>query len=200
MLIPLAWWNAFLWDMIDCQTRIDCRRPWGDPTLTNGPHFTVFQTWFFNSVEIHWIPLLRPYLQGSNTGSLMKHKRSRGMEESINGGGGGGGLWDISWLTYWGRGKFVAMSQTFSNAFSLIKIYGIRLQVHWNLLRSFELIIFQHSSLIQKMAWRRPGDKPLCEPMMFYWRISMSLGFNELINTLLVNGHKQYQSVCKIKN
>ena len=30
------------------------------------------------------------------------------------------------------------------------------------------------------MAWRRPGDKPLSEAMMVYWRIYASLGLNEL--------------------
>ena len=38
------------------------------------------------------------------------------------------------------------------------------------------------------MAWRRPADKPLSEPMMVivYWRIYASLGFNELTHTLKV--------------
>ena len=37
-------------------------------------------------------------------------------------------------------------------------------------------------SLVQKMAWRRPGDKPLSEPMMarFTTNIYASLGLNEL--------------------
>ena len=30
------------------------------------------------------------------------------------------------------------------------------------------------------MAWRRPGDKPLSEPMILYRRIYASLGLNEL--------------------
>ena len=30
------------------------------------------------------------------------------------------------------------------------------------------------------MAWRRPGDKPLPEPMIVYWRLYVSLGLNEL--------------------
>ena len=30
------------------------------------------------------------------------------------------------------------------------------------------------------MAWRRPGDKPLSEPMIVYRRIYASLGLNEL--------------------
>ena len=39
-------------------------------------------------------------------------------------------------------------------------------------------------ALVQIMAWRRPGDKPLSEPMMVlvYWRIYASLGLNELYN------------------
>ena len=36
-------------------------------------------------------------------------------------------------------------------------------------------------ALVQIMAWRRPGDKPLSEPMLLvYWRIYASLGHNEL--------------------
>ena len=35
--------------------------------------------------------------------------------------------------------------------------------------------------LVQIMAWRRPGDKPLSEPVMVnFWRIYASLGLNEL--------------------
>ena len=38
-------------------------------------------------------------------------------------------------------------------------------------------------ALVQLMAWRRPGDKPLSEPVMVnFWRIYASLGLNELIN------------------
>ena len=37
-------------------------------------------------------------------------------------------------------------------------------------------------AMVQTMAWRRSGDKPLSEPMMvsLYWRIYASLGINEL--------------------
>ena len=35
-------------------------------------------------------------------------------------------------------------------------------------------------ALVQIMAWRRSGDKPLSEPMVDYWRIYASLGLNEL--------------------
>ena len=48
-------------------------------------------------------------------------------------------------LTQWGRDKMAAVSQTtFSNAFSLMKIYEFRLRFHWNLFLRFELKIFQH--------------------------------------------------------
>ena len=37
------------------------------------------------------------------------------------------------------------------------------------------------SALVQIMAWRRPGDRPLSEPWWLdYWRIYTSLGLNEL--------------------
>ena len=41
--------------------------------------------------------------------------------------------------------------------------------------------IDNNPALVQIMAWRRPGDKPLSEPMMLvYWRIYASLCLNEL--------------------
>ena len=40
-------------------------------------------------------------------------------------------------------------------------------------------------ALVQIMAWCRPGDKPLSEPMIIlYWRIYASLGLNELRDEL----------------
>ena len=36
-------------------------------------------------------------------------------------------------------------------------------------------------AMVQVMAWRRPGDKPLSETIMtivYYWRIYASLGLN----------------------
>ena len=35
-------------------------------------------------------------------------------------------------------------------------------------------------ALVQIMACRQPGNKPLSEPMMVYWRIYASLGLNDL--------------------
>ena len=57
------------------------------------------------------------------------------------------------------------VSQTvFSNVFSWMKIYEVRLKFHRSLFLRFKLTIFP--PLVQIMAWRRPGTKPLSEPMM----------------------------------
>ena len=49
--------------------------------------------------------------------------------------------------TYWGRDKMVAISKRFSNAFSNFPLNNL-------------------PALVQMMAWRRSGDKPLSEPIM----------------------------------
>ena len=69
-------------------------------------------------------------------------------------------------ITHWGRDKINAISQTtFSNAFSWMKMYEFHLR--------FDRIFFPKvpinniPAMVQIMAWRRSGDKPLFEPMMF---------------------------------
>ena len=48
-------------------------------------------------------------------------------------------------LTHWGRHKMDAISQTtFSSAFSLMKIFELRLKFHWSLFLRVQLTIFQH--------------------------------------------------------
>ena len=63
-------------------------------------------------------------------------------------------------LTHWGWDKMVAIFRTtFSNAFSWMKMYKF----------CFRLSLFpinNISALVQIMAWRRPGDELLSEPMM----------------------------------
>ena len=68
-------------------------------------------------------------------------------------------------LTHWGRDKMTAFLQTtYLNAFSWMKMYEFRLKFHRNLfLRGINKI----PALVHIMAWRRLGDKPLSEPMMF---------------------------------
>ena len=72
-----------------------------------------------------------------------------------------------STLTHLGRDKMPAFSQTtLSNAFSWMKILEFRLKIHWSLFLRVLLTIFNIPALVLIMAWRRPGDKPLSEPML----------------------------------
>ena len=69
-------------------------------------------------------------------------------------------------LTHWVRDKTATISQTtFSNAFSWKKIYEFRLRFHWGLFPKVR--INNIPAVVQIMAWRRPDDQPLSEPMMF---------------------------------
>ena len=52
---------------------------------------------------------------------------------------------------------------TFSNAFSWMKIVVVWSKFHWNLQGPINNIPVS----VQIMGWRRSGDKPLPEPMMF---------------------------------
>ena len=68
-------------------------------------------------------------------------------------------------LTHWGRDKMDAISQrTFPRAFSLMLFVVFWLYFHWNIFARVKLTI--KSAMVQLMAWRRSGDKPLSEPMM----------------------------------
>ena len=70
----------------------------------------------------------------------------------------------VSPLTHWGQHKMAAIFQTtFSNAFSWMKMYELWLRFHWFFSRGW---INNIPALVQIMAWRRLGDKPLSEPMM----------------------------------
>ena len=64
---------------------------------------------------------------------------------------------------------------TISNTFYWMKIYEFCLRFHWRFRMN------NIPALAQIMAWRRPDDKPLYEPMkVSYWRIYASLGLNTL--------------------
>ena len=69
-------------------------------------------------------------------------------------------------LTHWGRDKMADFFRTtFSNAFSSMKMCEFRLNFHFHKFVSKDPIN-NISALVKIMAWRRPGDKPLSEPMM----------------------------------
>ena len=72
---------------------------------------------------------------------------------------------NIYQLTHWGWDNIATISQTtLSNAFSWMKMLEFWLTFHWSL---FLKGLFNNiPALVQIMAWRRPGDKPLSEAMM----------------------------------
>ena len=112
---------------------------------------------------------------GATLRSIVWYKHDRGPQQ-LHG--------RIVCLTHWGRDKMDAISQTtFSNAFSWTKMLEYRLKFGWSLFlrvyRSNAWIPIKISlkfvpqgpinnilALVQIMAWRRPGDKPLSGPMM----------------------------------
>ena len=68
-------------------------------------------------------------------------------------------------LTHWGQDKMAATFQTkFSNPFSWMKIFELRFRFSLKFVP--EGSINNISALVQIMAWRRPGDKLLSEPVM----------------------------------
>ena len=71
----------------------------------------------------------------------------------------------ISWITHWGRDKMAAISQTtLSIAFFVNE--NVRILIKFSLKFVPKGPITNFRALVQTMAWRRPGDKPLSEPVM----------------------------------
>ena len=69
-------------------------------------------------------------------------------------------------LTHWGRDKTNAIFQTtFSNRFSWMKMYEFFIKISLKFVSNG--LINDIPALVQIMAWRRLGDKPLSEPMIF---------------------------------
>ena len=70
-----------------------------------------------------------------------------------------------TWLTRWGRDKMDALSQT-----PFFKCIFVNENVWIPIKISLKFVskgpINNIPPLVQIMAWRRPGDKPLSEPMM----------------------------------
>ena len=71
---------------------------------------------------------------------------------------------NLMFLTQWGQVKMDAIFQTSSNAFSWMKMFEFRLELSLNFVS--KVPIDNKPASVQIMAWRRPGDKPLSEPMM----------------------------------
>ena len=74
-------------------------------------------------------------------------------------------MWFHLTLTHWGRHQIDAISQTtFSNAFFENENEWISPRISLKFVPKVR--VNNIPALVQIMAWRRPGDKPLSEPMM----------------------------------
>ena len=73
-------------------------------------------------------------------------------------------LYKYTPLTHWDRDKMNAISQTtFSSACSWMKMWGIPTEISLKFVPKDP--INNTPALVQIIAWRRPGDKPLSESM-----------------------------------
>ena len=85
--------------------------------------------------------------------------------------------------THWGRDKMVLITQSiFSSAFSWTKMYEYCLRFHWNF--SPKVRIKDIPALVQIMAWRQPGDKPLSEPIMVILLTHICIPRPQWLNTI----------------
>ena len=71
---------------------------------------------------------------------------------------------------------------TFWNAFSWMKMSKFRLRFHWSAVKNIP-------ALVQIMAWRRPGDKPLSEPMMVRMPTRICVTRPQWVNTMLLHSN-----------
>ena len=68
-------------------------------------------------------------------------------------------------LTHWGRDKMAAISQT-TLSIAFFGNENVRISIKFSLKFVPKGPINNIPALVQIMAWRRPGDKPLSEPVM----------------------------------
>ena len=85
------------------------------------------------------------------------------------------------------------LQNTFSNAFSWMKLHGFRSGCHWSLVPMDR--INNIPALVQKMAWRWPATSYyLNQWWLIYWRIHASLALIELtpyvLNTCVGGQHR----------
>ena len=77
--------------------------------------------------------------------------------------------------------KNAVLQMTFSNVFSLKKMHEFRLKFHRSLLPKGP--IDNIPALVQIMAWRRPGDKPLSELMMVKLPMHICITWPQWVNS-----------------
>ena len=105
-------------------------------------------------------------------------------------------------LTHWGRDKITAISQTiFSYAFSLKENVWISIKISLKFVPNVR--INKIPALVQIMAWRRPGSKPLSGPMMVnlliymrHWESMSWYNQNKTTQTMPCGSFKAYAGTC----
>ena len=74
---------------------------------------------------------------------------------------------------------------TFSNAFSWLKMLLMKNEIKISLKFDSNGSINNIPTLVQIMAWRRPGDKPLSEPMMVRLSTHICVTRPQWVNSIL---------------
>ena len=86
-------------------------------------------------------------------------------------------------LTHWGRDKMDAILQTaFSSTFSWMKMFELLLKFPKDRINNIP-------ALVQIMAWRRAGDKPLSEPMVVSLPMHVCVTRPQWVNSPYNNVH-----------
>ena len=85
---------------------------------------------------------------------------------------------------------------TLSNAFSWVKIHTFLLRLHWSLFPRVQ--INNIPALVQVMAWCRPDDKALSEPMMVSLLMHICLTQLQWVKTHITNFDRGRVPVCRI--
>ena len=86
-------------------------------------------------------------------------------------------------------------NDTFESIFVSEKMLEFRFKFHWSLLPRVWLTKSQH--WLKKMAWCRPGDKPLSEPSWFSLLTQLCIPRPQWVNTFRQNGRYFTRDIFK---
>ena len=92
-------------------------------------------------------------------------------------------MWHLLSLTQWGRDTFVSQT-TLSNAFPWMKNARISFKISLKFVPKGS--INNISALVQIMAWRRPGEKPLSETMIVCLKTHICVTRPQWVNSWVI--------------
>ena len=92
-------------------------------------------------------------------------------------------------LTHWGRDEMNNISQTHFQTW--MKMFELRLKFHWS------CSINNIPALVQLMAWHRPGDRPLSEPVMVSLPTHICVTRPQWVNSLYCVHHTTSVNCCR---